>query len=440
MSASILPAPPESSPEAPRPARGMQPERSGKVWPVVVFLAVFSVAAAWLFVAKERATPAAVHLVRTVHAARGSIENTLRLTGSIAAERYAMVSAPILQAPETGRGLVLIYLADSGSFVREGQVVARIDNQAIVDHLDDVEDQVTQLGLDLAKRKAQNTANMEYLLQQVRAAKAGFDKAMLDLPLVAVRPAVTAEQLRLSADEARAVYEELKSEVPLVLERQRADLKGYEIAYERQVRHRNRHKIDMIRCEIKAPMSGQVVLQTLNRHGEMNQIKVGDQIAPAQPFMKIIDPGDMLLDATMSQTESELLRIGQPAKIRFDAFPDIVLRGKVRAVGALAVSGRRVNYYVRRVPIRLQIEENDPRIIPDLTASADVVITEAESGVIVPREAIVEHEGKSLVFVKQAEAFERREVEVGGLNSTHAAVVAGLSGGEELSLEPAAGN
>jgi multidrug efflux pump subunit AcrA (membrane-fusion protein) len=182
-------------------------------------------------------------------------------------------------------------------------------------------------------------------------------------------------------------------------------------------------------------MSGQVVLQTLNRHGEINQIRVGDELAPGQPFIKIIDPTGMLLDATMSQTESELLHIGQAARVRFDAFPEIQLNGRVRSIGALAVSGRRVNYYVRRVPVRVEIQEHDSRVLPDLTASADVVVGENETGVIVPREAIVEHEGKSMVFVKEADAFEPRAVEVGGFNSTHAAVVAGLSGGEELSLE-----
>ena len=436
MSASVLPAPPESSPETPEPLYRPKTPPSAKVWPVVVFLTVFAAAAAWMFVQRERAKPQPIHLVRTIRAQRGSIENTLRISGSVTAERFAMISAPILQAPETGRGLVLIYLAESGSYVREGEVVARIDNQSIVDHLDDVEDQVTQLGLDLKKRVAQQAASMEYLLQRVRAAKADYDKAMLELPLVAVRPAITGEQLKLNADEARAVYEELRGEIELTNERQRADLETYRIAYERQVRHRNRHHTDMIRCEIKAPMSGQVVLQTLNRNGEIKQLRVGDQVAPAQPFMKIIDPRDMLVDATMSQTESELVRIGQAARVRFDAFPEIQLKGLVRSVGALAVSGRRVNYYVRRVPVRLEIQERDPRVLPDLTASADVVIAENEAGIIVPREAIVEHEGKSLVYVKEAESFEPREVELGGVNSTHAAVVAGLSGGEELSLEP----
>ena len=55
-----------------------------------------------------------------------------------------MVAAPVLQAPDTGRGLVLTYLAESGTHVNEGAVVAIIDNQKIVDHLDDVQDMLSQ--------------------------------------------------------------------------------------------------------------------------------------------------------------------------------------------------------------------------------------------------------------------------------------------------------
>jgi hypothetical protein len=121
--------------------------------------------------------------------------------------------------------------------------------------------------------------------------------------------------------------------------------------------------------------------------------------------------------------------------VHFDAFPEIVLAGKVRAVGALAFSGRRTNYFVRRVPVQISIVKPDTRVIPDLTASADIATSAAE-GLILPREAVSDESGKSVVYVRQEAGFTAREVEIAGENNTQVAVSGGLQEGEEVALAP----
>src|SRR5262249_52755851 len=149
---------------------------------------------------------------------------------------------------------------------------------------------------------------------------------------------------------------------------------------------------DLRHCKVRSPMNGMVVMQTVYRGGEMNQIKVGDQLSPGQPFMRVVDPQSMQLDASMSQTESELVRLGQRATVRFDAFPDLVAHGHVASVGAMAYNGRRINYWVRQVRVRLALDDAGSRVIPDLTASADVIVSDPAEGLVVPREAVVEEE------------------------------------------------
>jgi multidrug efflux pump subunit AcrA (membrane-fusion protein) len=56
--------------------------------------------------------------------------------------------------------------------------------------------------------------------------------------------------------------------------------------------------------------------------------------------------------------------------------------------------------------------------------------------VIVPRQAVVEADGKSVVYVKQNGGFSPREVEVGRCNNTEVAIVSGLLAGEEIALQP----
>jgi HlyD family secretion protein len=222
-----------------------------------------------------------------------------------------------------------------------------------------------------------------------------------------------------------------------VADRQQAELRLLDLARERQERHRNRHREDVRRFTIHAPMDGQVVLKTVMRGGNLAQVRVGDELATGQPFLRVVDLSSMQLDANLNQAESELVHIGQPATVRFDAFPDLVLEAHVEAVGALALSGgRRISNYVRQIPVRLAIEGSDSRVIPDLTASADVVFAQQDEALIVPREAVYEEDGKSIVYVRQAEGFAAREVALGVASGTQVAVLSGLEAGEEIALQP----
>src|ERR1039458_817070 len=412
MSAS--PNSPWIAPERPRsnPAKPVKQPESPVRWPVYVLLAMLVLAGVWVFRPQPRKTMAAPS-VSTVRATRGVIQNTRRLAGSISARRFMNIGAPVLQSPDQGRGLTLTFLAASGTRVKQGQIIAQIDTQDIQNHLVDVEASVSQGQLDIARRKAQLVAQMEGLDQRLRVAKATWERAI---------------------QEAR---EEAAKQIPLTEERQLADLKLYELSNEYDHRHLNRHLLDVRRCSIRSPMDGMVVMQTAYRGNDLYQIEVGDRLSPGQPFMRVVDPASMQLDATMSQVESQIIRLGQRATVRFDAFPEIVVKGRVQAVGALALGGRRVSFNVRNVAVRVALETVDPRVIPDLSASADVATTEAAGGLIVPREALSGSGGKTIVYVRQGDVFVPREVEIAGATNTQAAIVSGIQEGEEIALQPA---
>src|ERR1022692_2098296 len=436
MSAS--PNSPWIPPERPHSIRAspVKPPKSPPRWPAYVLLAMGVVAGVW-WLRPQPPKPVVGPSVSTVRANRGIIPATRRLGGSITARRFMNIGAPVLQAPDQGRGLTLIFLAASGTRVKRGQIIAQIDTQDIQNHLVDVEASVSQGQLDIVRRKAQLVAQMEGLRQRLRVAKATWEQARQDARAAPVSNVITQEKLRLAVEEYQEAYQEAARQIPLTEERQLADLRLYELSNEYDARHLNRHLRDVSRCSIRSPMDGMVVMQTAYRGSDLYQIEVGDRLSAGQPFMRVVDPASMQLDATMSQAESQLIRLGQRATVRFDAFPEIVVKGRVQAVGALALGGRRVNFNVRNVAVRVALETVDPRVIPDLSASADVATTEAAGGLIVPREALSGSGGKTIVYVKQGDVFVPREVEIAGATNTQAAIVSGIQEGEEIALQPA---
>src|SRR6478609_5366134 len=205
MSAS--PNTPWISPESAtsQPAKLIKPPESPTRWPLYVLLALAVLTAGWLLRPQPAKTVAPS--VTTVRAARGVIQNTRRLAGSITARRFVNIGAPVLQGPDTGRGLTLIFLAASGTRVKEGQIVAEIDSQDIQDHLVDVEATLSQAKMDIARRKALLVAQMEGLNQRLRVARATMEKARLDARAIPIRNTITQEILRLAAEEYQEAYE-----------------------------------------------------------------------------------------------------------------------------------------------------------------------------------------------------------------------------------------
>jgi hypothetical protein len=88
------------------------------------------------------------------------------------------------------------------------------------------------------------------------------------------------------------------------------------------------------------------------------------------------------------------------------------------------------------VPVRVAILGQDPRVIPDLSAAADVVLGEEPDKLLVPREAVYEEGARKVVYVKQADRFVGREVTVEGGNNVQSAIRgAGVKAGDEVALQ-----
>jgi multidrug efflux pump subunit AcrA (membrane-fusion protein) len=91
---------------------------------------------------------------------------------------------------------------------------------------------------------------------------------------------------------------------------------------------------------------------------------------------------------------------------------------------------------VRGIEVQIAIKAGDERLIPDLSVSADILLSEQPDQLIIPREAIRKHnDGSVVVQVREGERFRPREVQLGDMNATHAVVLAGLSESDVIALD-----
>jgi HlyD family secretion protein len=441
MSAYSNPAPsPVEQPEKLAPvAIPAPPEKKGGSWKRLVIAALVA-GGAWAAyefgykrsVANQQAQ-AVVAAVPTIKVSTGALEVRTRVAGGTAAREYVNITAPMIRGPEGNRPMVLLKLAPSGSMIKKGELVAQIDGQSLQDHIDDVRDTVETAEADVRKREAELEIDWKNMQQTLAIAKADLDKARLDAKAAEVRTEVERMLLQLTEEEAAARYKQLQSDIENTRRRNESDVKILKYTLERHRRHLERHAGDMARFAIRATIDGLVVYQSIWGGSSMRQIEVGDQVAPGQAFMKIVNPTSMMLDARINQAESERFKLNQAAVMRIDAFPGMTLKGHIFSIGAIATGGRFQNYYIRNVPLRVAFDTVDPKLIPDLSGSADILLEAAEpNAVLVPLGALEEKDGKSFVHIKTQNGFERKEVKTGLRNETHVAVTSGVAAGQEI--------
>jgi multidrug resistance efflux pump len=337
--------------------------------------------------------------------------------------------------------LVLQDAAKPGALIKRGDTVAEFDRQYMLTRLDDYRAGVAQTEASFKKMTAEMDITKNAHNQTILTAQGDYDKASLDLKTLPVRSAMDVERYRLAVEESQARLRQLKEEVKYVDVSLKADRRVAELEVEQSRIELRRAEANANRMLLRSPIDGLVVMQNIFRGGEFDQIKVGDQLFPGMMFMQIVDPSSMIINATVSQVDVDLLRVGQPTQVRFDAFPGLTLPARVQAVGSVAKSSRYRPDWVKDIPVRLKLEKMDPRVIPDLSVSCDVVLDEAEAPAILPREAVFSESGgegqvKHYVWVRETTGrWQRRLVELGTGSFVQVAVRSGLKPEEVVALE-----
>jgi biotin carboxyl carrier protein len=394
----------------------------------------------------SRFRSASLSAVRTAEVRSGIIEQTIRLTGATVAERSVYLRAPYLRGRRSAGGsrdfgLVLEELAAPGKRIKKGDPVAEFDRMSMLNRLDDYRAARVDRELHLRTLRAELDMKRVAHQHQIRVAKAAMDKAALDLKTAPVRSAIQAALFQLALEEAKATYEALLAQAKYVEVVENAEVRRAQLELQEAQVEERRAEANVEKMVVRAPIDGLVVVTEIFRGSEFGQIQAGDQLRPGQPYAQIVDARSMIVEATANQVDVENLRIGARAHVWMDAFSHLELPARVYSIGPLAKGrGWRANY-VSEVPVFLKLDRVDPRLIPNLTVSADVILHGESSDGIVPREAVFHdaEDGQPFVYVRTPSGWEKRELELGLANNIDVAVHSGLSPGEVVAVsEPSA--
>ncbi|WP_236643740.1 HlyD family secretion protein [Flavisphingopyxis soli] len=134
-------------------------------------------------------------------------------------------------------------------------------------------------------------------------------------------------------------------------------------------------QLNLRRTVVRAPVSGTV--------SQSDRLQVGQMMVTGLPAVSIVANASSWVEANFKETDLDNMRVGQPATVTFDAYPELELKGHVASIGAgtgsefsvLPAQNANGNWVkvTQRVPVRIAIDDKSPRpLIAGLSAKIKV--------------------------------------------------------------------
>jgi RND family efflux transporter MFP subunit len=324
-----------------------------------------------------------VEMVTVLEASVGTLEQTIRATGSVEARRKVLVTA------EPGTRIAALYFNEQ-DIVAHGRVLAKVDDIELVTQRQQIE-----AALNLAKS---NLAEAEATLERTRSL---YEKGYV------ARQEVDASQLQV-------------------------DLFHTQVADKQAAIQLLKVKIDQ--TLIRAPVSGAITRKLVEVGGVVSDGSRGPGASAGGPMQPKIIAEIAHLDVLefhvdVDQTDISALNRRQRVAVALDAFPDMHFQGSVDEITLSNVeeASGRVRYKVRvalektKVPLRL-----------GMTGTADFILARKENILTLPASVMVERDGAAFVFVVDEGKARQRPVRIGLRNDELVEVVAGLQATDQV--------
>src|SRR5579864_4394521 len=300
-------------------------------------------------------------------------EQVLRLKGTTEAVQARAILAPLLAGQQIGT-LTIVHLALAGAHVRKGDLLVEFDRQAQVRDIIDKQAEYEKLVDQVAGEQAKENAARAKDETELKTAEDNLRKTELEIQKAEIVSRIDAEKNQENLDEAKATFDQLRETFDLKRKAARAAIRILEIQRDRTQQTMLHAQANADLMQIRSTLDGVVVLNTIWKQGTMGEVQEGDQIRPGVPFMQVVNPAAMQVRVLANQQDFPSLQVGQVAKVRLDAYPEMVLQGKVDQISPIGEGGDFSNK-LRTFVVIVAIEGNDPKLMPDLSAAVDVDTT-----------------------------------------------------------------
>jgi multidrug resistance efflux pump len=384
-----------------------------------------------------KAGPAAARHAPTARVVRESLKLDVWTTGE-----FRSTSVVSLAAPSAGGALRLIRLAETGAAVKKGDVVMEFDpaeqqyayEQALTD-LAEADQQVIRRRAELATRTAQDQVgllNARYLVR-----RAELDARMPEHLI----PANDFKKRALTVVEMKRRLVQTERDIVSNRTTRQAAVTVIE-----QGRNRSRINADRARqiidsLVVRSPIDGLVLVRE-NRDAtggvffsgmSLPEYRSGDMVSSGRSILDVSDAAGMEMRVRVNEQERTTLSVGQPATVRANGLPGVALAARITALSGVALRSKDQAGPLRQFEVILRLNQPDTRLRPGSTVRVTISGQVVRDVLTVPRQAVFQRNGETMVFLRAGDGFEPRVVRVISQSESRTAIK-GVDEGAEVAL------
>src|SRR5271163_3148259 len=377
--------------------------------------------------------------VPEVEVTRASAENSdvggtvLSATGYIVAHHTINVNSKV-----TGR---LAWIGvEKGDKVKEGQILVRLEDQEFRASYNQAKGTVANARAYLDElqhgSRPEEVQEAQHNLDEARATLVN-DKLTLDRTRELSSAGVVSKQL---LDDTTGKFEADQERVNSLLkafEMAKIGPRQEEIARAQGALAQAQGQMDYAKSQldatvIRAPVTGTILDRTAEK-GELITAQFASAAAggPQGSVVSLADLNDIQVELDIAQSDFARLGPKQKGIVTVDAYPDRKYNGEIAQISPEA------NRQKATVQVKVQVLNPDEYLRPEMNATVKFLADEQKpsstqpSGAFVPASALLDHDGKKIVFLAFDGKAHMREVHIMS-QRTDGFLVDGLVGGESV--------
>jgi HlyD family secretion protein len=326
-------------------------------------------------------------------------------------------------------GIVTRLDTDINAHVKQGQVLAQLDQQEI---LDQVAAQKAMLAAAESNARAA-AASIEYDKVNAEAPDLPMYKHTYDRALEMTKEGVVSQQ---SLDDAQQKYlfaANTRDKAVSQISVDTSKLRQAEAQVAQNQASLKQLEEQLNYTTITSPMDGTILSRDVEMGDAVSSILVLGSTATL--VMTIGDTRQVYVQGKVDEADIGKVYMGQPARIKVESFKDKTFLGKVTKIAPLGVEKDNVTTF----EVRVSIDNPGGELKANMTANAEILLDEHKNVLTVPEQAVLyDNNRNASVEVpdpKQKTGRRKVSIQAGISNGTKTEILAGLNSGDTVILQ-----
>jgi len=391
---------------------------------VVIMLAGLALYRGWGFTQKRSGTPRAARMevpVQVTPVVSQSLTYSIKVTGDI---------LPLMQVdlfPKVSGYLERIDV-HIGDVVKQGQVIAQIDQTDFLQKVKEIEAKVAQAKAQFTEiETGTRTEELRQAEEAVRQVQSRFENAKLQherIEALYKREVISKKERDVSDMDyvvAEAQLASSQQQLKLLREGARQEVKDASKAKLKEMEAiLEQERTRLQNAKIVAPFRGEI---------SRKYVDAGALVSASTPLVSLVHTETLKIVGNVLEKDIPLLRAGMSAKIRTESYPDKVFEGRVEKVNSA------LDLATRTLQVEIYIPNSDRLLKPGMFSNVEVVLLTKPQALVIPREAILEAGNGMSVFVVEGNKALRRPITIGYEQERMVEVLQGLNAGDQVVIK-----